>query len=437
MPPLRLLYQGICKRENLWRAWQQIYVNGKRSRSIQTQKEVEAFYEDVNKHIGSLQHKLSRREFKFSPAKGILKQTKGKKPRPIVISLIEDRIIQRAILDQLMKVKAIKSLLLTKTSFGGIPKKGVPDAIRETVVAVKAGYPFYLRSDIKSFFTRVPKPTVLEIFRKHISDQEFFSLFSNAIHTELKNLSELGSEAERFPIYEIGVAQGSCLSPLVANVLLQEFDEVMNNRDHKCFRYIDDFLIMAKSYTDLRKGFRLAQRLLSKHGLETYDPWTEKEKADADHIKNGLTFLGCDIHEGRIQPGKKTRANLIKNINEILAESTKSMGMPEKAYFTHQSLIKVLNKINNLVQGWGNQYSFCNAPHVLKNLDIEIDNEISNYYEEYQRICNALPEEDRNVNQRRLLGVHALMDSKKNPIYPFKLPKTSRVSEIKPELVVA
>ena len=73
------------------------------------------------------------------------------------------------------------------------------------------------------------------------------TVFREAIDVELSNMAQLRDKAVDFPIENIGVAQGNSLSPLLGNIILADFDRVMNEGDCRCVRYIDDFIILAPS----------------------------------------------------------------------------------------------------------------------------------------------------------------------------------------------
>ncbi len=183
----------------------------------------------------------------FLPAEGLLIPRKGKKPRPLVKSPIPNRIVQRAILEVLQSVLVLESYYKNSTSFGGIKgrKLGVPGAVRAVYESIQSGVAkYYIRSDVDSFFTRIPRSVVLENIGLIIPDKKFKNILEKATHVELDNLAKLGLSASYFPSYEIGVAQGCCLSPLLGNILLEDFDRKLNGRDITCIRYIDDFLIL-------------------------------------------------------------------------------------------------------------------------------------------------------------------------------------------------
>lgn len=208
------LFREVRKRIVLWQAWSVIQQNGLQSKSEETRNDVKNFAANARKNIYALQRQLADPNHKFQPALGIAAKKPGKSSkRPIVISAIGDRIIQRAILDVLQSHKSIKKYLDVSTSYGGIQGRGQPDALRALYQQIVAGAAYYLRSDIESFFTKIPKPTIVERISTQIEDKQFVALFEKAITTELTNMDALGADKDLFPIHEIGVAQGSCLSP--------------------------------------------------------------------------------------------------------------------------------------------------------------------------------------------------------------------------------
>jgi RNA-directed DNA polymerase len=216
---------------SLGRAWRVIHDNGRLSQSDETRQEIKVFANDAETHLTRISRQLSRNAFNFGQSKGIpVLKSDGRTYRPLVKSPVESRIVQRAIHDVLLDVPAIRQFAETPYSFGGVRKTNgakyaaVPAAIRAVVDGVAAGLPCVVKSDISAFFTRVPKPTVTKIVSDAVPELAFMDLFGQAITVELSNLAELTRPTDLFPIYEIGVAQGNCLSPLLGNLLLYDFD---------------------------------------------------------------------------------------------------------------------------------------------------------------------------------------------------------------------
>ena len=242
-------YYTLRKTKALHSAWRKVYSNGIRSKSLDTKNLVKEFNNNAHSNIERIYRQLLHDKFKFAPAKGIPIPRPLKAPRPIVLAPIANRIVQRSILDVLQAERSIDKYVNTPFSFGAIKDyhqpKGVHNAVKAVQNAIAKSAKWYIQSDIKDFFTKIPKRMVLDIVSSLIHDKKFIELFTAAIDVELENMVELGGKAKLFPIYEIGVAQGCCLSPLIGNILLHDFDTQMNGRRVVCLRYIDDFIILA------------------------------------------------------------------------------------------------------------------------------------------------------------------------------------------------
>lgn len=310
----------------------------------------------------------------------------------------------------------MKPLFRVDTSFGGIQGRGVPQALQVAYKAVCDDAQFYIRSDIESFFTRIPKSEVLERISPVVNDADFMQLLADSVDLELSNLAALGENVRLFPLHELGVAQGCCLSPLMGNVLLSEFDRKMNGRGILCLRYIDDFLILGPSETKVRRAFRGAQNLLAQHGLHAYNPDEGGGKAKAGMVSKGFEFLGCNVRPGLITPNRKSRNRLLASVTTALESSTSLMNDPSKLVKERRTLVETLSEVNNIVHGWGNQYSYCNDGQVLHQLDNKIDSSIRSYISTYATARMNLIKLGRQREMRRLLGVRLLIDSKRAPI---------------------
>jgi retron-type reverse transcriptase len=397
-------------------AWSIVRESGINSKSAETKKLVDKFSLEYEKHIENIYRQLLYKKFSFTPAHGVLQNRPRKDPRPLVISSLADRIVRRSILDVLQEQEAIKPFYESTSSFGGIKKRGVRQAIEAALIAIRDGASFYLRSDIQTFFMKLPRPKVLAILHNALPDPIFNQLLSDATTTELINLSKLGRRKHLFPTYTIGVAQGCCLSPLLGNVLLNDFDKQMNSRGITCLRYIDDFIILGKSQNSVSKAFTNARLLLAEHGLHAYIPATNSFKAAFGKVQDGFEFLGCQIIPGLIRPDEKARQRLLSKIEDILKESYTAMSSPEETVKEKKSFIQSLMDIHNTIKGWGNQYSFCNDQQMMENLDIKIYEIVGRYIHGYSERVKRLDYK----NRRRIFGVHCLTDSKHRPLLPLK-----------------
>ena len=347
----------------------------------------------------------------------------GKKDiRPIVLADVETRIVQRAILDVLQGIDALQPLFLNPYSFGGIKRQegvelaAVPAAIKAVLDAIGAGSRYVVCADISAFFTRISKSSVTDIVARAVNDSAFLALFQQAIHVELTNLAELRGHAERFPTEDLGVAQGSALSPLLGNIILSDFDKRMNEGDCRCLRYIDDFIILGPSEKAVMARVRRAKRLLEELGM-TFA--LDKTSAHAIPVANSFEFLGIELHNGLIRPASKARTKFLTSVRTTFEQGRSALigyrnGQPlPKA----EALLGTLKRADGIIQGWGKHYRFCNDRRCFENLDAELGQLIRDYLGFYST-------ERRNAADHRapaMLGVELLGALERSP---FEWPRT-------------
>ena len=357
------------------------------------------------------------------PSRGAPVPQKGKKPRPIVISRLEDRIVRRSILGVLQSQKEIKEYVHTPNSFGGIENRSVKCAISTACNYIKKGLKYYITSDIKKFFTKIPRLTVVKTLTGLLPENSLNDILSRATKTELENLALLGEQADLFPSYEIGVAQGCCLSPLFGNILLFEFDKELNcNPDEVvCLRYIDDILLLGKNSRVLEKTFKYARSILREFNMETYLPNDTTGKSKQGKVSDGFNYLGCFINEDFIHPSDEKRKDIKIKIKKLLDEHSKGIKeINSSSWNNRHSLINTINDVSNTLMGWGNQYSFCNSKNLFQEIDKDINAYIENYLKEYHTVKRKLSNNKDHDGYRRILGVHLLSESKSSPILPLK-----------------
>jgi RNA-directed DNA polymerase len=411
--PVSGLMRLLCKRQTLFRAWRKVRDNGQHSLSAETRDEINKFEAESARRLNMLQYHLSHHCFEFRAQQGIAKRRPGKRPRPIVVAAIENRVVQRAILDILQGLRPICEVLSTRTSVGGIKNRGREHAMSLVREATNNGARYFIRSDIEGFFTKIPRADVLSFIAQFISDPEFLDLVTKATDTQLANLHQLGDEALLFPIEERGVAQGSPLSPLIGNILLRGFDSKLNGRGITCIRYIDDFLLLGPNETVVKKAFRNAQDLLRGMGLQAYDPGSEK--AEAGRVEDGFDFLGCAISPGLIQPTRSARKKIVIQIGSILVEGSRSTsasrgGAPR--FMRRQRYAQTLVRLDHVLLGWAHAYAFCNGRQSFDGIDRAVNVEMG----AFRRRTDAMLSRASAAESRRILGVRNLTDT---PIVPL------------------
>ncbi len=429
------LRKAVHKSSNLEDAWRVIHRNGKFSNSDDVRQAIERFSEDPAGNLRSIQRRLSLGSFGFGQAKGAPIQKrdgKGKltgKIRPIVIASLEARIVQRAILNVLVEIPALKPYANTPHSFGGLRKaraadratsddiSAVPAAIKAVLDEIGQGAGWIAAADITGFFTKIPKSAVIGIIRNAIKDDDLVSLLEAAISVELANLNNLRKYADQFPIEDIGVAQGNSLSPLLGNILLAKFDAAMNEGDCRCIRYIDDFIILAPTRKAANARLRKAKTLLEEFDMELAP---EKSSKQAHDVSNGFEFLGIEISPGFVRPAKKARAKFLNSIDiQLDASKTAIAGLRHGHKLDPKlALIATLKRIDGMIDGWGKHYWFCNDRQLFRAVDAKILRAIGSYLGAYSDARSRLDEGKEHLP----LGLTELGEIERSP---FAYPKAT------------
>jgi RNA-directed DNA polymerase len=369
-------------------AWHAIRRNAETSRTRSTKERARTFGADLPRQLRKLQDRL-RDGYSFAPAFGATPQKgPGKdEKRPIVVAPIEDRIVQRAILDVLQEANElmpIQAVLKTPTSIGGIPGRGVDHAIAMIEEAWDAGKAYAAGSDIRGFFKKIPKTRVFKFLSSSIDEPEFVDLVQRALTVELANASQLTTDdLHLFPTGPDGVAQGCPLSALAGNIVLNDFDNEMNRpeRGLVCVRYIDDFIILGKSSGAVLKGMSSAKAMLRVLGMDTYDPKQSPNKAFLGKL-HGQVFLGHQLVRGSYPPSSGAQDRLKASIDRLINDGQKSIqkavtGRTVKA--TDRTFAATLVTINLTLKGWKGSFRSSNCPATFAEIDIWVRRRVKDF----------------------------------------------------------
>lgn len=430
------LCKNVYSPENLTVSWDHVYLSSRKiNASKETRAQAEKFKDDEFKNLKKIHSKLKSNKFIFTGVKGIAPKKKSKKARPIALIPVEGRVVQRAILNVLQKQKKIKKYLKIPTSFGGIEDRGVPKAIESALNAISAGATYYIKSDIREFFTKIPVKKVLESIEKDLADKDFVSLVDRAVRLEVDVLSGYEEYAGYFDYEEFGTPQGCCLSPLIGNILLYDFDKKMNEGDIVCLRYLDDFIIFGPTEKAVNAAFKKAKTLVNEHGLSVYEPGpsVSKSKADKGKTESNFEYLGIEFDGDLRRPSSSNRNRLLEKIKEKIDESKGAIRESHAKDFKNfanlydKSHLSTLSAIHNTIHGWGNQFYYCNDNAVMGSLDAEINSLVKDY-SKFVSIETSKHIKRGKAGEklaRRVKGVQLLVDSKKKP-FPTYHPPSSK-----------
>ena len=225
----------ILEKDNLNRAFKRVKAN-KGAPGIDGMT-VEQALPWLKEHNRKLKERIRKGHYTPSPVrrKEIPKPDGG--ARKLGIPTVIDRTIQQAIAQQLMP---IYEPLFSEGSYGYRPNRGAKDAIRKIKEYAEQGYTKAVVLDLSKYFDTLNHELLLNILRRNVKDERVIQLIKRYLKS---GVMESGVVVET----NEGSPQGGNLSPLLANVYLNEFDQEFSKRGVPCIRYADDIVLLAKS----------------------------------------------------------------------------------------------------------------------------------------------------------------------------------------------
>lgn len=339
------LMTSIVDPDNLETAWRN--VKGNRGAPGPDGVTIERFPEAIREQWPEIKRQLL--EGTYQP--GAARRKSIPKPdgseRHLGIPNVIDRLIQQAILQALTP---IFDPGFSESSFGFRPKRSAHGAVKQIQATIRSGFRHCVDMDLSKFFDKVQHDVLLVRVARKVHDKRLLKLIGRYLRAGVM------VDGIQQPTSE-GTMQGGPLSPLLANILLDDFDKELERRGLRFVRYADDFLVFTKTAVAAERVYQSVERYL-----------TRKLKLVVNHQKsqccstNGVQFLGYEFHgySGQIRVSPKKLAKFNERIHEIL---NRNRGM---------SMTSRLAELNQYVRGWIGYFALEQRKTIFADLDKRI-----------------------------------------------------------------
>jgi RNA-directed DNA polymerase len=217
----------------------------------------------------------------------------SEKERLICIPVIRDRIVQRAIVNYLITKDRFP--IENEFSFGFIKGRGTNQALTRAL-ELRQSHDWCLKTDIESFFDRISRTDAKQRVSSALKGSSVTPLIHSFIDCEIKATPLTRQRLRKQGIVSgIGLRQGMPLSPILANLVLADFDASFRRTRIEMVRYADDLLVFFHSKAAAQEGFAFVKSQLSAQGLTIPDLGGEDSKTQIVAPKQAVYFLGLEL----------------------------------------------------------------------------------------------------------------------------------------------
>lgn len=343
------MIKRLTSKKNLNDAYLQVYRNkggaGVDGVSVMELKSL------LRTHAERYTQQIERESYQVSPILGIeIPKSNGKK-RMLGIPTVVDRVFQQALHQVLQPIFETD---FQKHSYGFRPQRNAHQAVAQSLKNINSGYQCIVDIDLKSFFDEVEHYVLLELIYNKVKCRPTMKLLRSFLRAPILIGGKLHKRKK-------GVPQGSPLSPLLSNILLNELDKELEKRGHRYVRYADDFSIYVRSKKSAKRvGNSIYKFLRDKLRL----PINRKKSG----IRKPLDFqvLGFGFVP-TYKKGEKGKYQLVAEPSKWKEFKTKLKYLTKKTI--PASFEERISRINLLVRGWINYFKPASIQAKLKKLE--------------------------------------------------------------------
>lgn len=335
------LYDRMLSFRNLEEAFKKVKVS-KGAAGIDGQT-IGNFARSQEKNLSMLIDELKTKQYRPQPVKRVEIPKPGGGIRKLGIPTVRDRVVQQALREIL---EPIFDPGFHPSSYGYRPGRSCHHAISKAQMFIrKYDLKWVVDMDLSKCFDTLDHEIIIRSIKKRVTDGSILNLVKMFLTSGVMENGNWQSSTEGSP-------QGGVISPLIANIYIDAFDQFMMSREHRIVRYADDILILKRTKKAAENVCEQATRYLETDLKLTVN----QTKTHITHSYRGVKFLGVTIHTGftRIQD-KKVRA--FKDKVKAITRRNSPV-----------NLETVIKELNPVCRGFANYFRIANCKQVFEKL---------------------------------------------------------------------
>jgi RNA-directed DNA polymerase len=338
------LLEAALTRENLHKAWKRVKAN--KGAAGVDELGIEQTAELLRTRWTDIRQTLLAGTYRPQPVRRVMIPKPDGSQRELGIPTVLDRLIQQALLQVL---QPLIDPSFSDHSHGFRPGRRAHDAVKAARAYVQSGKRVVVDVDLAKFFDRVNHDILIDRLQRRIEDAGVIRLVRAYLNA---GIMEGGVASER----HLGTPQGGPLSPLLANVLLDEVDKVLEARGYSFARYADDCNVYVGSEKAGERVMALLKRQYARLKLQI------NEDKSAVSSALGRKFLGYELWVAKGCEVKCAVARkAMDNFKARIRQHTRRSG--------GRSMEQVVERLRPYLLGWKAYFGMAQTPRVWRELD--------------------------------------------------------------------
>lgn len=337
------LLEAVLARGNLQQAWKR--VKGNKGAAGVDGLDIEQTRYRLVSEWPKIREQLLRGEYRPSPVRRVTIPKPDGGERELGIPTVTDRLIQQALLQVL---QPMLDPTFSEHSYGFRPGRRAHDAVLAAQGYIRSGRRIVVDVDLEKFFDRVNHDILIDRLRKRIDDAGIIRLIRAYLNS---GIMDGGVVLERYQ----GTPQGGPLSPLLANVMLDEVDKVLERHGHCFARYADDCNVYVRSQKAGERVMALLHKCYGKLRLKV-----NEAKSAVASVK-GRKFLGYSFWFAKGGVKCRVADKPMATFKQRVRQLTRRSG--------GRSMAEVIDKLKPYLTGWKAYFGLAQTPGVWRKLD--------------------------------------------------------------------